>query len=645
MQHAGQPPGHDGQERRGLDKTRPLPLRGASAATGVLLALTGLVILPFPPEPTRSVLDHIGGALWLATVAASALLACLCWVGWHLTNRASGARVGTAVAVFGTGAVAVDQLAATRFAAVPAETVTWLGPASRLTAIGLLVLAATGAQCGSRTRPRSTLLAAVGATAGLALALQLAPGPSKWVIGAADAMHGAEAGLASPLLIIVSLGTALLLAVQGARRQDAILLVGAVLAAGIGLAQLLASPEVGLPGASDADLLRAAGMILASIGAAVFVVGSITGQHTALLRSQEASRSAAARLEAESAARAELRHEANNALTAIAMATSTLQTFHDQLDPSFRTQLAEGVAGEVERLTALLNGEGATEAGPLRLRDSLEPLVATARAAGTDVRVEGVEGFVVHANGKALTQAFSNLFANARRHAPGSPVTVRANPDAMGGIVVRVEDRGPGIPKLERQRIFARGVQGTTGTQGGSGLGLHVTARLVREQGGAIWVDEREGGGASFAVWLPLHSAGEAAGFDERDELLEAGDAHAAGDARAVGAKDTDGALADVAPVGQADLDGGDHFRRRGPGRDGDRPRLGAAQRWLVRVAGLGRQPLGRQRAREGVSEHRGTEAYQHSGGRRKRHEPIQPSPGEQRTVQIDEHTDDNLTA
>jgi signal transduction histidine kinase len=68
-------------------------------------------------------------------------------------------------------------------------------------------------------------------------------------------------------------------------------------------------------------------------------------------------------------------------------------------------------------------------------------------------------------------------------------------------IELRVEDRGPGVRADIRRLIFERGWRGQDDVEG-SGLGLYVAARLVRDQGGDLHVEERAGGGASFVMTL-----------------------------------------------------------------------------------------------------------------------------------------------
>ncbi|MFC9358136.1 ATP-binding protein [Rhodococcus sp. NPDC057014] len=92
-----------------------------------------------------------------------------------------------------------------------------------------------------------------------------------------------------------------------------------------------------------------------------------------------------------------------------------------------------------------------------------------------------------------LHQVVANLVDNAFRHGPArTEVVVRARPDA-GGVVLEVEDDGPGIAPGERSRVFERFTRGGS-TDGGTGLGLAIARWAVDLHDGHIEVlDTAEG--------------------------------------------------------------------------------------------------------------------------------------------------------
>ncbi len=133
------------------------------------------------------------------------------------------------------------------------------------------------------------------------------------------------------------------------------------------------------------------------------------------------------------------------------------------------------------------------------------------------------EGLMVFADVDQLTQVFRNLVENAIRYGPAAkPITVSHRIEE-GKIVFAVSDEGPGIPKQHQQRIFERfyRVDKHRSTHPGStGLGLAICRHIVKNYGGAIWVQSPnpEGkAGATFFFSLPVEADEEA----DENGLLE----------------------------------------------------------------------------------------------------------------------------
>jgi PAS domain S-box-containing protein len=98
-----------------------------------------------------------------------------------------------------------------------------------------------------------------------------------------------------------------------------------------------------------------------------------------------------------------------------------------------------------------------------------------------------------------------NLVVNAARHTEtGTAIWVRVEP-RPGGVLVVVEDEGPGVPVELREQIFQPFHQGRNVADHapGSGIGLALVARFASLHGGRAWIEDRPGGGASFRVFLP----------------------------------------------------------------------------------------------------------------------------------------------
>jgi signal transduction histidine kinase len=127
--------------------------------------------------------------------------------------------------------------------------------------------------------------------------------------------------------------------------------------------------------------------------------------------------------------------------------------------------------------------------------------------AGRDVTTvePAAEGLSLQADKRRLERVIANLVENAEDHAGGCK---GVGVEAGGlGVVITVDDSGPGIPAEDRDRIFERFGRGETSNRSrGVGLGLAIVARHVQWHHGTIQVTERPGGGARFTVELPAKS-------------------------------------------------------------------------------------------------------------------------------------------
>ncbi|HEU4394943.1 MAG TPA: HAMP domain-containing sensor histidine kinase, partial [Planctomycetota bacterium] len=106
----------------------------------------------------------------------------------------------------------------------------------------------------------------------------------------------------------------------------------------------------------------------------------------------------------------------------------------------------------------------------------------------------------------AATQAILDLLENARKYTPagGRRILLRAAALPGGGARFEVEDNGPGIPPVERERVFEEfyRLPGSDAAEG-AGLGLSLVKRLAEAHGGSARVEDAPGGGSRFRVDLP----------------------------------------------------------------------------------------------------------------------------------------------
>jgi signal transduction histidine kinase len=103
-----------------------------------------------------------------------------------------------------------------------------------------------------------------------------------------------------------------------------------------------------------------------------------------------------------------------------------------------------------------------------------------------------------------VEQVVRNLLSNAAKYG-GPAAEVRAVVEATEDeVLVRILDTGPGFPAHEADRLFDLFFRSpsTAGTASGAGIGLFVSARLIRAMGGRIWARPRPEGGAEFGFSL-----------------------------------------------------------------------------------------------------------------------------------------------
>jgi two-component system, OmpR family, sensor histidine kinase CpxA len=155
----------------------------------------------------------------------------------------------------------------------------------------------------------------------------------------------------------------------------------------------------------------------------------------------------------------------------------------------------------------------APEMRPTDLKTLVLDIVTDAQweARERDCRVDLVSdgGCEIQANPDLLRSAAENVIRNAVRYtAAGTAVEVRLEchqGDTGDAAIIRVSDRGPGVPAAELPNIFRpfyRVADARDRQSGGVGLGLAIAERVTRVHGGSIRADNRKGGGLEVVLTL-----------------------------------------------------------------------------------------------------------------------------------------------
>ena len=124
--------------------------------------------------------------------------------------------------------------------------------------------------------------------------------------------------------------------------------------------------------------------------------------------------------------------------------------------------------------------------------------------AGIRVVVEvGDDPLLVSGWTDALKGALGNLVENVLKHGASGGVLELGAASVDGRVVIRVADRGPGLPPELGDRVFERFVRGPHTRAGGCGLGLALVREVAVAHHGDVDARDRDGGGVEFRMLLP----------------------------------------------------------------------------------------------------------------------------------------------
>jgi signal transduction histidine kinase len=197
-------------------------------------------------------------------------------------------------------------------------------------------------------------------------------------------------------------------------------------------------------------------------------------------------------------------HELRSPLARLKMAISMLEDAPPESRAALRREIATNVAELDALVDEILLASRLDALASLEAKDAVSLLALGAEEAA---RVQAqADGEALHVKGdeRLLRRALRNLLENARRYGGGEVEVqvARRGPEAL----VRVSDRGPGVPEAYRERIFEPffRLPGHAERAGGVGLGLSLVRQIAERHGGHVSCEPRPGGGSSFVLALPL---------------------------------------------------------------------------------------------------------------------------------------------
>jgi signal transduction histidine kinase len=222
-------------------------------------------------------------------------------------------------------------------------------------------------------------------------------------------------------------------------------------------------------------------------------------------------------------------HELRTPLTSIRAFTEILHDNPD-LEATERTRFLVIITKESVRLTRLINqildlskiesGRAEWNEAAVDLREVIADTVTTMSQVfrEQDIRIEmrlpeRVPALVADLD--RIVQVLLNLLSNAAKFCePGNgriEVALTAKPEYLQ---VDVRDNGPGVSPEDQGIIFDKFRQAgdrLADKVHGTGLGLHISRRIVEHFGGKLWVTSRPGEGATFSFTVPIRDAQQAA--------------------------------------------------------------------------------------------------------------------------------------
>ena len=207
-------------------------------------------------------------------------------------------------------------------------------------------------------------------------------------------------------------------------------------------------------------------------------------------------------------------HDLRTPLTSILGCALTLENQEATIAPEDAHDLVSRIASNARKLHRLLTNlldldrisRGIIE--PQRSVVDVTRILQAVQHEASDshpVELVTVEPVYASVDAAQVERIVENLVTNAIRYTPAGTRIWLAATSTEEGLLLSIDDAGPGIPPEIRESIFEPFRQGNEviAHSPGVGIGLSLVTRFAQLHGGRAWVEDREGGGAAFRVLLP----------------------------------------------------------------------------------------------------------------------------------------------
>lgn len=209
-------------------------------------------------------------------------------------------------------------------------------------------------------------------------------------------------------------------------------------------------------------------------------------------------------------------HELKTPLTSLKACLQLMERVQPSPDIPHLAQLIQKANENLNKLHSLVNDMltvNRITTGLLTPQKTHFDIMAAINACTSDIPnldllmidMPGQQQLTVYADPNQIAQAIRNLVDNAKKYATGSSKIQIKLSTANHMATVKITDEGPGIPKHRLPRIFERYNTYNSKMQlSGLGLGLYISADMIKSNGGEIGVESELGKGTTFWFTLPL---------------------------------------------------------------------------------------------------------------------------------------------
>lgn len=213
-------------------------------------------------------------------------------------------------------------------------------------------------------------------------------------------------------------------------------------------------------------------------------------------------------------------HELRTPLGFIKGYTTTLLRSDTNWDQETQQEFLRIIDQEADRLQELIenlldsarlqSGNLKMDFQAVRMETLVKSVADRVRVHHPDMRVhieQEKHGTIIRGDPKRLGQVFENLLNNAVKYAPGSDVWVKIELKENEGVIIHIEDHGPGIPQRFLPHIFDRFFRNPELEPyvHGSGLGLFICKKIIQAHQGQIYATSTVGEGTTFHIMLPFN--------------------------------------------------------------------------------------------------------------------------------------------